>query len=120
MSSSIPVIVSVVSCVLALSSASFAIFVRWKASVEKGYAAQRDFAHLQRNFEQLNQSMQIFLKDQKEGFDSLSDGLKEGFQAMAKDQDARSHRLELGQSELRMMVSSLNSNFSSNSKKKEE
>lgn len=116
--SSIPLIISIISCLVGLSGAAFAVFARWKASVEKGYAAQRDFAHLQRNFEQLNQSMQIFLKDQKEGFDSLSDALKEGFQSQAKDQEARSHRLELGQSELRMMVSSLNS--SSNSKKKEE
>ena len=77
MRDSIQLIISIVGCLVGLSGASFAIFARWKASVEKGYAAQRDFNHLQRNFEQLNLNIQQMIKEQDARFDRLDNGQSE-------------------------------------------
>jgi hypothetical protein len=73
----IPLIATIISCILGLTGAGFGIFARWKASVEKGYAAQRDFAHLQRNFDQLVRNLELLTKEQDARFDRLDNGQSE-------------------------------------------
>ena len=50
----------------------------WYAgAVEKRYAAQRDFQHLRRNQEQINNGINTILKDQDRRFDTIEKELSE-------------------------------------------
>lgn len=69
--------IAIIGCLVGLSGAFFAVFSRWKGSVEKSYAAQRDFAHLQRNYDQLNINIQQMIKEQDSRFDRLDQGQSE-------------------------------------------
>lgn len=64
-------LIAVIGCVIGLCGAGAAIVSRWKAGVEKGYAAARDFAHLKRNQEQMVANLNEILKDQDRRFDNL-------------------------------------------------
>lgn len=49
----------------------------YKGSVEKRYAAQRDFGHLKNNYRQMSEAIATQAKDVDSRFDSLDDQLKE-------------------------------------------
>ena len=49
----------------------------YKGSVEKRYAAQRDFGHLKNNYKQMSEAIAIQSKEVDARFDSLDDKLRE-------------------------------------------
>lgn len=62
---------AIVGSIIGLSGAGAALYTRWKSAVEKGYAAQRDFAHLRRNQEQMAQGIVEINKDTDARFDRV-------------------------------------------------
>lgn len=54
MKDNIEMIAAIVGVLIGTGGALAAVYTRWKSSIEKGYAAQRDFAHLKRNQEQMS------------------------------------------------------------------
>lgn len=71
MKDNIEIITAIIGLIIGVSGAIAAIYTRWKASIEKGYAAQRDFAHLRRNQEQMSQGIAEINKDTDGRFDRL-------------------------------------------------
>jgi hypothetical protein len=67
----VEMLAAIAGCVVGLGGAAAAIHARWKASIEKGYAAQRDFGHLKRNQENMSQNLGQILKEQDARFDRL-------------------------------------------------
>lgn len=67
----IEMLIAIIGCLIGIFGAAAAIISRWKAGVEKGYAAARDFAHLKRNQEQMASNLSEILKDQDRRFDNL-------------------------------------------------
>lgn len=59
----IELIIAVIGSLIGIGGATAAIFAKWRASIEKGYAAQRDFQHLRRNQEQIVQGIDQIAKD---------------------------------------------------------
>lgn len=49
----------------------------YTASRVKTYAAQRDFEHLKRNYEQLSKNIEYFVREQDRNFDRVVDILQE-------------------------------------------
>lgn len=50
---------------------------RHAETVKKEYASQRDFAHIQRNLEQLNQSLNLLIEDSDNRLDALEASVSE-------------------------------------------
>ncbi|HEY9605222.1 MAG TPA: hypothetical protein V6C85_26690 [Allocoleopsis sp.] len=71
MKDNIEIVTAIIGLIIGLSGAVAAIYTRWKAAVEKGYAAQRDFAHLRRNQEQMSQGIAEINKDADARFDRI-------------------------------------------------
>jgi shikimate 5-dehydrogenase len=59
----IEITVALIGCLIGIGGAAAAVYARWKASIEKGYAAQRDFQHLKRNQEQISAGIAEIAKD---------------------------------------------------------
>ena len=49
----------------------------YKGAIEQRYAAQRDFGHLRRNYEQLNANLLALMREEDERFDELRLELRE-------------------------------------------
>lgn len=81
-------VIALIGCFIGIGGAAAAVFARWRASIEKGYAAQRDFQHLRRNQEQISQ----------------------GIAQIDKDLDARLDRLDLGINRIESMLHTLLAN----------
>ena len=71
MKENIEMLAAIIGGVIGVSGALAAVYTRWKASIEKGYAAQRDFQHLKRNQEQMSQGIAEINKDADARFDRL-------------------------------------------------
>ena len=92
----IEIIVAIVGCVIGIGGASAAIYARWKASIEKGYAAQRDFQHLKRNQENISMGIAQIDKDLSERLDDID-----------KDIDTRLDRVDLAVNRIENMLHNL-------------
>lgn len=68
---------SLISLGLGLISFLSGAVLWYKGSVEKRYAAQRDFGHLKNNYKQLALALDTFSKESDERFDRIDDTLKE-------------------------------------------
>jgi hypothetical protein len=55
-------LMTVISLVMGVSSFIGGIILWYKGSVEKSYAAQRDFGHLKRNYENLSNAINILIE----------------------------------------------------------
>lgn len=71
MKDNIELLAAIVGVSVGASGALAAIYTRWKASIEKGYAAQRDFQHLKRNQEQISQGIVEINEDADARFDRI-------------------------------------------------
>jgi hypothetical protein len=92
----IEIIVAIIGCVIGVGGAIIAIHARWKASIEKGYAAQRDFQHLKRNQENISMGIAQIDKDISERLDQID-----------KDIDTRLDRVDLAVNRIENMLHSL-------------
>lgn len=61
----------ILSLCVGILGALFGALMFYKASVEKAYAAQRDFQHLQRNQEQITNLLQSNLQELDRRFDQI-------------------------------------------------
>lgn len=61
-----------ISLVLGLSTFTAGCIAYWRGSVEKAFAAQRDFQHLKRNQEQIVMALQDIAKEQDEKLNDLT------------------------------------------------
>jgi hypothetical protein len=71
MKDNVEMFAAIIGSIIGLSGAGAALYTRWKASIEKGYAAQRDFQHLRRNQEQMSQGIADINKDTDSRFDRI-------------------------------------------------
>ncbi len=92
----IEIVAAIIGCVIGISGAAVAVHARWKASIEKGYAAQRDFQHLKRNQEQISAGIAQIDKDLSEQLGQLD-----------KDIDTRLDRLDLSVNRIESMLHNL-------------
>ena len=82
-----------VGSIFGIATSFIAIASLYRSSIRKGYAAERDFTHLQRNYEALSKSIDFLAKD----IDSqLAD--------IIKDIDDRSDRLSANQLEIKALL----------------
>lgn len=65
------------SLIMGLASFLSGILFWYKGSIEKRYAAQRDFGHLKRNYEQLSQGVADLGEDMDQRLDSIDKRLQE-------------------------------------------
>lgn len=70
-------LISILSITLGLFSFLGGALLWYKGSVEKRYAAQRDFNHLKNNYQQMSEALAAIAKDMDTRFDSTDDQLKE-------------------------------------------
>ncbi len=92
----IEIVIAIVGCIIGLGGASAAIYARWKASIEKGYAAQRDFQHLKRNQENISMGIAQIDKDLCDRLDQID-----------KDIDTRLDRVDLALNRVENMLHNL-------------
>jgi shikimate 5-dehydrogenase len=92
----IEIAVALIGCLIGVGGAAAAIYARWKASIEKGYAAQRDFQHLKRNQEQISAGIAEIAKDFDQGLTDIS-----------KDVDNRFDRTDLALNRMEGMILTL-------------
>ena len=71
MKDNIELTIALIGCLIGLGGAAAAIYARWKSSIEKGYAAQRDFQHLKRNQENISLGIAQIDKDIDDRLDRL-------------------------------------------------
>lgn len=62
---------SLISLIVGLLTSIGGGFTWWRAMVRKQYAAERDFGHLKRNYQQLVKSLDSMYKDGDKRFDRL-------------------------------------------------
>lgn len=79
MKDNIEMLAAIVGVLIGASGALAAVYTRWKASIEKGYAAQRDFQHLKRNQEQMVQNLGEIVQEQDELKQELQAHINEKF-----------------------------------------
>lgn len=65
------------SLVMGLGSFLASLLFWYKGSVEKRYAAQRDFGHLRRNYEQLSQAVAQLGEELDQRMDAVDNRLQE-------------------------------------------
>lgn len=75
----IEIIVAIAGCIIGVIGAGAAVYARWKSSIEKGYAAQRDFQHLKRNQEQMVENLHQIVTEQDELKKDIEDYISERF-----------------------------------------
>ncbi len=63
--------IALLALVLAIFTTAGAVLLSYVQAEKKKYAAERDFAHLKRNIEQLSQSIGFQTKELEERFDQL-------------------------------------------------
>lgn len=68
---------SILSISMGLFSFLAGALLWYKGSVEKRYAAQRDFGHLKNSYNQLSRALETLVKEQDERFDQIDDSVKE-------------------------------------------
>lgn len=83
----------VLGSVLGIATSIVALLALYKSSIRKGYAAERDFNHLQRNFEALSQNIEFMVKNTDSEIGKL-----------AKEVDTRCDRIDLNQNEIKALV----------------
>ncbi len=87
----------VLGSILGVITSLIALTALYRSSIRKGYAAERDFNHLQRNFENLSRNIDFMVKNTDSEIDKL-----------AKEIDTRCDRLDLNQNEIKaLLLSSL-------------
>lgn len=64
-------IVTLISLAMGLASFLGGLILWYRGSVEKRYAAERDFRHLQRNYEQLSGHLLALIKEEDSRYDEI-------------------------------------------------
>ena len=70
-------VATVVSLAIGVITFIGGLLAWYRGAVEKRYAAERDFNHLKRNYEQLANSLGSLMKDEEDRFDELRLELRE-------------------------------------------
>ena len=68
---------ALISLIMGLASFLSGLLLWYKGSVEKRYAAQRDFGHLKRNYQQLSEGVSLQAKEMDRRFDQVEADLRE-------------------------------------------
>lgn len=66
-----------ISLIMGLASFLSGLLLWYKGSIEKRYAAQRDFGHLKRNYESLSEGVNLQAKEMDRRFDQVEADLRE-------------------------------------------
>ncbi len=91
--SAIIVWAGVLGSIFGILTTVIAIGALYRGSVRKGYAAERDFNHLQRNYENLTKNIDFMAKE-----------IDADFGAIAKELDSRCDRIDQNQIEIKALL----------------
>jgi peptidoglycan hydrolase CwlO-like protein len=83
----------VVGSIFGIITSAIAIAALYRSSVRKGYAAERDFNHLQRNYETLTKNIDFMAKE-----------IDADFGTIAKEMDNRFDRIDQNQLEIKALL----------------
>lgn len=85
--------VAAIGSVLGIMTSTIAIGALYRSSIRKGYAAERDFNHLQRNYENLTKNIDFMAKE-----------IDIDFEAISKEIDSRFDRIDQNQIEIKALL----------------
>lgn len=90
---SIVVWAGAIGSLLGVMTSAIAIGALYRSSIRKGYAAERDFNHLQRNYENLTKNIDFMAKE-----------IDANFVAISKDLDNRCDSIDKNQIEIKALL----------------